>query len=192
MQRIANCVLIQSGHSQVDWKNLQRHLCSFTTVEDFWSFYERLPPPSTVFYDCKNRELKRVGKDGEERCIESFSLFKKDIEPSWEDDGNIRGGEWWFRKAVQPAVLDKWWNNLVLGLVGCTIENGDDITGARVVDKSKAGDGRTIVKVELWVRSKDAATRNQLLESMCSLMADGDAQKADELKKEFQWKVHGV
>ena len=24
----------------------------------------------------------------------------------------------------------------VLGLVGCTIENGDDITGARIVDKS--------------------------------------------------------
>jgi hypothetical protein len=33
----------------------------------------------------------------------------------------------------------------VLGLVGCTIENGDEIAGARVVDKSKVGDGRTIV-----------------------------------------------
>jgi hypothetical protein len=136
--------------------------------------------------------LKKVGKDGEERCIESFSLFKKDIEPSWEDDGNIRGGEWWFRKPVPAAVLDKWWEILVMGLVGCTIENGDDITGARVVDKSKVGDAKTIVKLELWVRSKDVATRNQLLESMCALMSEGDAHKAEELKREFQWKVHGV
>jgi len=33
----------------------------------------------------------------------------------------------------------------VLGLAGCTIENGDEITGARVVDKSKMGDAKTIV-----------------------------------------------
>jgi len=79
-----------------------------------------------------------------------------------------------------------------MGLVGCTIENGDDITGARVVDKSKVGDAKTIVKLELWVRSKDVATRNQLLESMCALMSEGDAHKAEELKREFQWKVHGV
>ena len=54
------------------------------------------------------------------------------------------------------------------------------------------GDGRTIVKIELWLRSKDVATRNKLLESMCDIMADGDQQKAAELRKEFQWKVHGV
>ena len=132
-------------HSAEAWKNLQKQICSFATVEDFWAYYRAMPEPSTVFYDGRNRFKQRVGKEGEERSIESFSLFKNNVEPSWEDDANIRGGEWWMRKPVQPANLDRWWNNLVLGLVGCTIENGDEITGARVVDKSKLGDGKTIV-----------------------------------------------
>ena len=66
-----------------------------------------------VFYDGKDRTRRRVGNEGEERVIESFSLFKNGIEPSWEDDGNIRGGEWWIRKQVQPGMLDRWWENLV-------------------------------------------------------------------------------
>lgn len=98
-----------------------------------------------MFLDPKLREKRHVGKDGEERVIDCFSLFKKGIEPSWEDDANIRGGEFWMRKSINNgALLDKWWNNLVLALVGCTIENGDEITGARVVDKSKS-DGRLLV-----------------------------------------------
>jgi hypothetical protein len=96
---------------------LQRQLCVFNTVEDFWMYYRNVPPPSAVFYDGMKREKRRVGKDGEERAIECFSLFKKDIEPSWEDDSNIRGGEWWLRKAVQPGQLDSLWQNLVSGAV---------------------------------------------------------------------------
>jgi hypothetical protein len=162
-----------------------------------------------------------VGTDQDSRTLESLSIFKTGIEPSWEDAANIRGGEWWMRKAVTPGVLDQWWTNIVLGLVGCTIEGSDDIAGARVVDKSKAGDGRTFVKIELWLRSKvsfqikenryhshtnskmltksfrlmslqDSATRNALLEKLCSVMAEGDSQKALELQREFQWKVHGI
>jgi translation initiation factor 4E len=95
--------------------------------------------------DPKTKEKRLVGKEGEERAIECFSLFKKGIEPSWEDDANIRGGEFWMRKPIaNAAVLDKWWNNLVLALVGSTVENGDEITGARVVDKSKS-DGRLLM-----------------------------------------------
>jgi len=77
-------------------------------------------------------------------------------------------------------------------LVGCTIEKGDEITGARVVDKSKPGEGRTIVKIEIWLRSKDPSTRNGLLEKACLTMCDGDKDRAQELQRDFQWKVHGV
>lgn len=55
----------------------------------------------------------------------------------------------------------RYWNNLVLGLIGCTIENGDEITGARVVDKSANG-GRTMFRIELWLRTKDIGVRTQL------------------------------
>jgi len=39
---------------------------------------------------------------------------------------------------------------------------------------------------------QDSATRKALLEKLCSVMAEGDSQKALELQREFQWKVHGV
>ena len=80
-------------------------------MEDFWHYFNALPKPSDVFSEGKMR--RRVGKEGEERVIESFALFKSGIEPSWEDDSNIRGGEWVIRKQPQPVVLDRWWENLV-------------------------------------------------------------------------------
>ena len=49
-----------------------------------------------------------------------------------------------------------------------------------------------ISKIELWLRSKDRATRDQLLERMCEILTDGDTLKPQDLQKEFQWKVHGV
>jgi translation initiation factor 4E len=105
---------ISSSNRQTDakdWKNLQQLLCTVNTVEDFWHYFNALPKPSDVFSEGKMR--RRVGKEGEERVIESFALFKSGIEPSWEDDSNIRGGEWVIRKQPQPVVLDRWWENLV-------------------------------------------------------------------------------
>ena len=36
----------------------------------------------------------------------------------------------------QPEQLDIYWENLVLALIGETIDEGDEICGCRVVDKS--------------------------------------------------------
>uniref|UniRef100_A0A7S2CL47 Eukaryotic translation initiation factor 4E n=1 Tax=Florenciella parvula TaxID=236787 RepID=A0A7S2CL47_9STRA len=175
--------------SAQEWKNLQRNLGAFNTVEDFWKCYSHLPAPSAVFYDGKSR--KRVGPPGDDRVIESFSLFKQGIEVEWEDPANIRGGEWWIRKSLKTDVLDRYWNNLVLGLVGCTIENGNEITGARVVDKAAKG-AYTMFRIELWLRTKDPTIRQQLRDSMIEVMTDGDQNKANELQNDFQWKMHGV
>jgi Eukaryotic initiation factor 4E len=40
------------------------------------------------------------------------------------------------RKSFQPEQLDIYWENLVLALIGETIDEGDEICGCRVVDKS--------------------------------------------------------
>ncbi|CAN0383716.1 unnamed protein product [Discosporangium mesarthrocarpum] len=42
---------------------------------------------------------------------------------------------------------------MVLGLVGETIDHGDEICGARVVDKSKGN--HVVYRFELWLRSQD-------------------------------------
>jgi hypothetical protein len=53
---------------------------------------------------------------------------------------------------MDPKQLDEYWLNLVLGMIGETIDKGDEITGARVVDKSKRD---VIYRMELWFRKKD-------------------------------------
>lgn len=75
-------------------------------MEDFWFYNRSIPAPSTVFYNSAARTKVRVGRENDERTIESFSLFKTGIEPSWEDDSNVKGGEWWMRKALPPGQLD--------------------------------------------------------------------------------------
>jgi hypothetical protein len=45
------------------------------------------------------------------------------------------------RKSFTPDQLDVYWENLVLSLLGETIDDGDEVCGCRVVDKSpKKGD----------------------------------------------------
>ena len=40
--------------SAAQWMALQQIACEFSTVEGFWTSFEHLPPPSTVFYDGKS------------------------------------------------------------------------------------------------------------------------------------------
>ena len=55
------------------------------------------------------------------------------------------------RKLYQPDQVDIYWENLVLALIGETIDEGDEICGCRVVDKS-ARKGETI---NLYCSSRD-------------------------------------
>ena len=74
-------------------------LCEFATVEDFWRLWNNIPKPSQIFYD--GRSKKRF----KERTVESFSLFKKNIKPEWEDAMNRTGAEWFCRKTFPMPQL---------------------------------------------------------------------------------------
>ncbi|CAN0398302.1 unnamed protein product [Ectocarpus sp. 13 AM-2016] len=95
---------------------------------------------------------KKVG----DRVIDSYSIFKKGIKPEWEAPENSHGGEWQSRSKMTPQALDLFWENMVLGLVGETVDVGDEICGARVVDKSK--NNHNVYRFELWLRSNDGNT----------------------------------
>ena len=63
-------------------------------------------------------------------------LFRRGIRPEWEDPINSKGAELRFnfrqnafKSQRSIALLDEFWNNLVLGVVGGTIEPNDLITG---------------------------------------------------------------
>ena len=56
------------------------------------------------------------------------------------------------RKSFQPDQLDVYWENLVLALIGETIDDGDDVCGCRVVDKSnKKGNLLTHLDISLFL-----------------------------------------
>lgn len=133
-------------------------LCEVATVEDFWRAWNNIPKPSAIFYDGRNR------KKFKDRTVESFSLFKKNIKPEWEDPMNRTGAEWFCRKAFAAPQLDEYWLTLALSMIGETLEGGDEICGARVVDKSTGQ--RQMFRLELWIKKKDEGIANELLKRM--------------------------
>ena len=59
-------------------------------------------------------------------------VFLANVAPQWEDKANRRGGhlQYALKKSVfesQPGLLDELWNNLILALVGGTLD--DDLMG---------------------------------------------------------------
>ena len=139
----------QGKHSQ-DYAAAMYKLCSFGTVEDFWRYYNSIPSPSKIFFDAAAGGFKRFA-DG--RHVDALSMFKKGVRPEWEDSANIMGGEFMCRKVSHdPAHIDHYWENLLLGLIGETIDAGDEITGCRVVDKSSRN--TTVYRLEFWFRTR--------------------------------------
>ena len=94
-------------------------------------------------------------------------MFKKGIEPKYEDKCNIDGGEFGCRKGFKGPDLDSIWESLLYGLVGETFEDGNEITGVRLADKSK--NGRAMFRVEVWYRDDTkAAFKDKLLSNLVS------------------------
>ena len=109
---------------------------------------------SEIFSDGQNK--KTVGG----RNIDTFSLFKKGIRPEWEDPINAKGSEIFLRNTLNAEMSDQYWENLILGVLGETLEEDDEICGCRIVDKSKKGnwkDQRPVYRYEVWMRTKDGA-----------------------------------
>lgn len=68
-------------------------------------------------------------------------MSRDGIKPMWEDPRNATGGHFEYRLAypqTSAGQIDEYWNNLVLGLIGSTVEGSDHITGIRLV----SGDSR--------------------------------------------------
>jgi len=143
-------------------------LCEVATIEDFWKAFNNIPKPSQLFYD------GRTKKKFADRTVESFSVFKKNIKPEWEDAMNRAGAEWFCRKAFQMPQLDDFWTNLVLGMIGETIDTADEICGARVVDKSVGT--RCMYRLELWFRKKDQSIADELLARMTTALGKSSSQ----------------
>jgi translation initiation factor 4E len=91
-------------------------------------------------------------------------------------------GEWFCRQAFSPELLDLYWQNLVLAVIGEAIEdssdisrtNEDHINGVRVLDKSR---NYPLFKVEIWINTRD------------EFIVDGQPAH-DKTVPKFEWKDH--
>jgi translation initiation factor 4E len=103
-------------------------------------------------------------------------------------------GEWFCRQAFSPELLDLYWQNLVLAVIGEAIEdssdisrtNEDHINGVRVLDKSR---NYPLFKVEIWINTRDANIRNRIRTRLLEFIVDGQPAH-DKTVPKFEWKDH--
>ncbi|CAG4966695.1 unnamed protein product [Parnassius apollo] len=108
-------------------KNLVK-LATFDTVEDYWCLYHHMKTPSEL----------ELGQD--------YSIFKEGIQPTWEDDANIRGGRWLIGFEKNNSHLDNVWLFTVLLVIGENFEYSDEICGVVVSVRTKS-------KLGVWLKN---------------------------------------
>ena len=112
----------------------------------------------------------------------------KGIKPAWEDPANKKGGELLCRKTMTVDALDTYWENLVLGLIGETVDEQDEICGCRVVDKSKKGN-RMMFRLEIWTRTGNAELAEKMKQRLSDVLVEGDSKGGNKLKPlDFEFK----
>ena len=85
-------------------------------------------------------------------------------------------------------ALDTYWENLVLGLIGETIDEQDEICGCRVVDKSKKG-VRTMFRLEIWTRSGNVKLAEDMKVRLSEVLVEGGSKGGNQLKPlDFEFK----
>lgn len=111
-----------------------RPVFTFSTVEDFWRLFNNIKPPSAF-------ATPPV----------TYYLFKEHVQPKWEDPNNKQGGSWIASvpKGGSNAkqMIDDWWLNTCLTLIGEQFDEGEEVHGAGV-NIRKNGD-----RIELWTKT---------------------------------------
>lgn len=142
---------------QFPWHELLENVYTFDSVEDFWALFNSIIPPS------------RLKQNGE------FYLFKESVLPSKESNPGL--GIWqcnlprdWDKKKLEDN-----WLALVLGMVGETLEDADDILGAIVTIR------RSGPRLSLWTKSGSNMELQKRIEQR--------VRATLELPDEVQWEM---
>lgn len=96
--------------TQTAYEDNIKKIVDFSTVEGFWVCYCHLARPSTL------------------PSPTDLHLFKEGIRPLWEDSANCNGGKWIIR--FKKVVSGRFWEDLVLALVGDQLDYGENVCGA--------------------------------------------------------------
>eukprot|EP01121_Diplochlamys_sp_Union-15-3_P012088 TRINITY_DN3579_c0_g1_i1.p1 TRINITY_DN3579_c0_g1~~TRINITY_DN3579_c0_g1_i1.p1 ORF type:complete len:200 (-),score=27.41 TRINITY_DN3579_c0_g1_i1:57-656(-) len=99
---------------QESYEKTIQPLGEFNTVEDYWTLYNHIVRPNDLQYSC------------------DYQLFKAGIKPMWEDEANKRGGKYIIRVPKKTRLASKWWEDLLLALIGEQFGVDDEICGVVV------------------------------------------------------------
>lgn len=120
---------------QVAWNEQLKKVSTLQFVEDFWSVYNVIKPPSQL-------------KDSS-----NYHLFKDGIQPAWEDKNNERGGKWVIsitKHKPRQDIIDEVWLNCLLAVIGEALcEYSDAVCGVVVSLRPKQD------RIALWTRNAD-------------------------------------
>jgi len=173
-------IMQDSTKKQAEYSDATHKVASFSTVKGFWKYWNHLPQPSELL-DGK----KFVRETADSRSIvDALMLFREGIKPEWEDSTNATGGHFQFQLKPQlgGGNIDEYWNNIVMGMIGGTIEPAEMVTGVRLVDKLSQNRSAAI-RIEVWfsnfedTEKVDALTKS--LEKCMGTKLDGsvDSEK---------------
>ena len=176
------------------YTDLTAKVVTISDVQTFWRFFANLPQPSQILGESK-KIVRQDTENGPTNTLAALMLFKDGIRPEWEDPANNKGGHFQFNLQLERTrntketmlgsgikegasnsswltQTDEYWNNIVLGLVGGTLDPEDFVTGVRLVDKIKPAPkqgGKPVghIRVEVWFRDiNDKTNVNALRESL--------------------------
>lgn len=172
-----------------NYGDLTRKVATVSDVQSFWRYFLHLPQPSAILGESM-KVVRQESEDGPIHTLAALMLFRDDIRPEWEDPANRRGGHFQFTLQLErsrssketPSIVkpdqvgsawmaqtDEYWNNIVLGLIGETLEPADFVTGVRLVDKVKLPikpGARAVghIRIEIWFRDASDKLKIQTLE----------------------------
>tara|TARA_B100001094_G_C18170082_1_gene794554 strand:- start:1501 stop:2127 length:627 start_codon:yes stop_codon:yes gene_type:complete len=141
-------------------------VCSFDTVEDFWAHWIYLPQPVEFFYAPRQPRKLVYG-----RSVVSYSIFRENIKPEWEDPIACKGGEWRIRRFKNLDEVNSIWEEIALLVLGGSLKHSENIIGIRVVDSSHATSNKAMYNVEIWFDNMDYAeeVKNSIGENISEL-----------------------
>uniref|UniRef100_A0A7S2QMS9 Uncharacterized protein n=1 Tax=Zooxanthella nutricula TaxID=1333877 RepID=A0A7S2QMS9_9DINO len=155
-------IMRSSDSKAAQYSDATHKIASFGTVKQFWRYWNHLPQPSELL-DGK----KFVRETGESRSVvDALMIFRDGIRPEWEDAANATGGHFQFqlKSGLGGGTIDEYWNNIVLGMIGGSIEPAEMVTGVRLVDKLQQA--RTAsVRLEVWFSNIDDTEKVDLLQN---------------------------
>ena len=133
---------------------------TYDTLEKFallWK-YTTYSRPSELFFDMERDVSKKILIDEEgteEKIVDGLFVFKKGIQPKWEDPENQQGCSISLDLYnLSGESIDRIWKDMIFAVTGQNFPFSEAVNGFRILDRMKK---HRFIKFELWMSCGVAA-----------------------------------